>query len=80
MNEATSTLTRAGGAALACRRWRAFDDGVDPGFIDRCPKASRVALLGAAIAFAGAALGAVANATPSAGAIGGRRLGRNARI
>ena len=69
-----------GGAALAYRGRRALDDGVDAGFIDRRTKAARVALLGAPAAFAGTALGAVANATPSAGAIGGRRLGRIARI
>ena len=68
-----------GSAALAYRGRRALDDGVDAGFIDRRTKAARVALLGAPAAFAGAALGAVTDAT-GAGAIGGRRLGRIARI
>ena len=70
---------RHGGAALAYRGRQALDDGVDAGFIDRWTKAALVALLGAPAAFAGAALGAVTDAT-GAGAIGGRRLGRIARI
>ena len=66
-------------AAITYRGWQAVNDPINPGFIDRWTKAALVALLGAPAAFAGAALGAVTDAT-GAGAIGGRRLGRIARI
>ena len=67
-------------AAITYRGWQAVNDPTNPGFIDRWTKAALVALLGAPAAFAGTALGGVANAAASAGAIGGRRLGRIARI